>query len=412
MISGPVESDKNSRLEEFLDALNDSRFARDGFTNGGPVVAFRHPKDDKADPQHIGKHQVHVTDSVEEIFNRVGSNTGTVLFAGVSHYDSEIAQLIDALARSNRQVVAAGLNLDMQGRPYGSMEDVIAFADRVMLAKGICFRARGYGPCTETEVSRSVQLGPNKYAAACVQHALNPYLPPVSPANLGKLTLDVGSMFSGKSSGTKSRRKILEKCGINPVNFRYLSETERYGCKVGELFGVGQISYHDRSTTDAINVRTGEHIEKFLEKYDGDSRFIMIDEGQFIEGLYETAQRLVEKGHQLHVNMLLRTFNRQGFMVAPSLMCLADKISFHYATCVNNGCGRPATESQRMVVRAGETRMEPANYFDPVEMIAGNDPTKIDRENDRCFYQASCLPHLEIPGEPKGKYEFNIFKAA
>ncbi len=290
------------------------------------------------------------------------------------------------------------------------MPDLMSLADNVLLAKAICFRAKGSDSCNELEVSRSVRFE-NKYMAACVQHAHNPNLPPVLHGHLGKLLLDCGPMFSGKSSGWYSRLKKLREAGKKPVVFKYLGETERYGATVGEIFGSGYVTLHSGEKIEAINIKTGADIEEWLRNYQGDTQFIFIDEAQFPAGLYDTTLSLLEQGKQVNMNHLVRTFNRTGFMNAPTLMCLADEINYNTATCVYEGCGRPATESQRMVVRAGSKIIQPALVTDPIEMIAGSDPNEVHESEDRCFYRAACLPHLQLPGEEVNRFSFEKYVA-
>lgn len=410
VIAGPVDSDKNSRVRGFLDSLLDSKYAKDGFTNGGPVVAFRHPRDDRVNPEYMGRHKVHVTDSADEIASRIGSDTGTVVISGVSHYDSNLVPLIDALARSDRQVIVAGLNLDHHGKPYGIMEEVMALADDVELAKAICFRARGRDTCQELEVSRSVKLDEREYVAACVQHFKYPDSPPVSHNDLGRLTAYVGAVCSSKSTKWNTVRQKLVEGGIVPVVFKYFNGEDRYGQNAGELMGSGKITLHTGETIDAINISAGLHIEEYIGNYGGDSEFVFIDEAQFPDELYGSISRLVARGHKVHTNMLVRTFSRGPFMNTPSLMCLADEIKFSYSVCQQDGCGRPGTESQRVVKRAGSETIEPAHVNDPIEVIAGNRFEGVEAK-DRYAYWGSCLNHLVLPGEDALPYSFDRYNS-
>jgi thymidine kinase len=51
---------------------------------------------------------------------------------------SQIVEVVEALRRSGRHVVATGLNLDFAGRPFGPMPELMARADAVTMLTAIC----------------------------------------------------------------------------------------------------------------------------------------------------------------------------------------------------------------------------------------------------------------------------------
>ncbi len=81
-------------------------------------------------------------------------------------------------------------------------------------------------------------------------------------------------------------------------------------------------------------------------------------------------------------------------------MCLADSIEISYATCV--GCGRPATDNQRMKREGG--KIVPAHVDDPLVAPGGKD-SRTGRVKDPYFYEARCLDQWILRGEKKNIFE-------
>lgn len=377
-ITGPVTSDKVGILETTLDAAKDS-----GYKTKDNILVFRHPKDSPK-PEYIGTHRVtKVTDSVDEIFEEIRPKTRTVFIAGISLFEEgEIVQLVDALGRSDRNVIATGINLDAQGNPFGHNPGLMALADEVQLSKAYCSTAG----CNDTNANRSSDIG-GKFLAVCTHHYHYSLCPPVSPTDLGVLVMDVGPMFSGKTTGWERRMNRVLIQGIKPIILKPLKDN-RYEEPLGDIFGPGNVTLHNRRVIRAINIRTTNHISEHLAR-NPEQKYVFIEEVQFIPELYELTFELLPRGYKLHYAGLARGFNRKPFNDVPKLMSLADTIEMHYATCVE--CGHPAPESQRVKKQNGE--LVPAHYDDPLELPGGEEK-----------YQARCLAHWELPGEPQNKY--------
>jgi len=55
-------------------------------------------------------------------------------------FDDGLATVIDKLANSGKRVIIAGLDMDFQGRPFGSMPEIIAIAEFVTKVHAICMK--------------------------------------------------------------------------------------------------------------------------------------------------------------------------------------------------------------------------------------------------------------------------------
>lgn len=422
VILGPVNSDKKRIVNSFLDAAVDS-----GYKTDQNIIVFRHPDDDQ-DPEHIGRHQVKVTDQVDQIHENILPQTRTVMIVGASHYkDKKIIDLADAITRSNRDLIVSGLNLDHQGRPHGHMPDLISLANEIHLAKAIC----SHPDCQNREANRSRKTN-DHYSSVCTHHYHFSDSPPVSRDCQGFLKFDLGSMFSGKTTNWADYRKSIKKTDLEVVTFMYLHDA-RYGEEEKQIFEEGNITLHSEVKIPAVPIKEASHIEKYLTDHP-QIKYIFINEAQFIRHLYPLLSKLIPQGYRFYLDGLLRDIKRkkfnqipkpldpshpdfdpenpdhvgpshpkfkpEKFYGIPELVCLADKVNMYYATCVQ--CGHPASENQRMKRIHG--KVKPAHFQDPVELIGGQ-----DEEGAEYFYQARCLEHWLLDGEPELLYQFPKF---
>ena len=390
VISGPVGSEKTEELESFLDASVDS-----GYKTENNILVFRHPDDEK-NPEQIGKHKTIITENVDDIYNKIISDTSTIIIAGAPHYqDSRIIDLTDAMVRSNRNVIVSGLNLNSKGQPYKKMPDFMALADRVILAKAIC----SYHNCLNFEANRS-QKNENQYNPVCTHHYHHD-CPPISRQLVGSLECFVGPMFGGKSKKWKRELSKLDNKGLDYVVFKWIGD-DRYGEDGKEkkkIFDPGNVTLHNDEKVPSVMVNTANDIKEYLSAHPH-IKNSFIDELQFIQGIYDLIFEYQPKGHKFWGTGLPRGFNRKEFGDVPRLMCLANRVHMNHALCVK--CGDPATENQRMKEIA-EVVYE-AEDGDPLVMPGG-----AKKRGDKFFYQARCLDHWVLQGEPKSEFKLDKF---
>ncbi|MEW5896466.1 MAG: hypothetical protein AB1668_02135 [Nanoarchaeota archaeon] len=376
-VTGPVNSDKAGILETTLNAAKGS-----GYITKDNILVFRHPKD-SPQPEYLGTHRVtRVTSSVDEILEGIRPKTRTVFIAGISLYDQEVVTLVDALVRSDRNVIATGTNLDVRGGPFGHNAELMALVDNVILAKAVCSDER----CDDSYANRSV-FRDSSYKAVCTHHYHFPLSPPLSRGDMGSLTLDVGPMFSGKTTAWERKLKLVRAQNKEPIVLKPLKD-KRYGQQQGKVGDVSYITLHSGGKIPALNVRNISDLMGILSEAPR-SRYVFLEEAQFIRRLYKATFELLSQGYLLFYAGLARGFNRRPFNDIPKLMCLADVVEMHYATCVK--CGHPAPESQR--IKEIDGQRIPASYDDPLELPGGIEG-----------YEARCLAHWELPREPPNKY--------
>jgi len=80
-------------------------------------------------------------DQIESIISQF-PNAEVIGFDEVNLYDPTLVALIRRLVASGKRVVAAGLDMDFRGEPFGCMPTLLAIADYVDKLKAICAKCK------------------------------------------------------------------------------------------------------------------------------------------------------------------------------------------------------------------------------------------------------------------------------
>lgn len=144
--------------------------------------------------------------------------------------------------------------------------------------------------------------------------------------NKGKLVVNIGSMFSGKTTELlrQGKRHVLAKqkvLYVKPeIDTRY-SDTE--------------VVSHDGASSDftkSIVVYTDAYLEDIPEIKEAD--VILVDEVQFFTPeVAEQLSHLATDGKQIYVSGLDMTFTGEPFMTTAVIMALADEVNKFKAVC-------------------------------------------------------------------------------
>ena len=73
-----------------------------------------------------------------EILNLISEKTSVVAIDELQFFSKDIVEVIEALQRKNINVIAAGLNTDFRGEPFGQMGHLLALADETHTLAGVC----------------------------------------------------------------------------------------------------------------------------------------------------------------------------------------------------------------------------------------------------------------------------------
>lgn len=142
----------SGKTEELLRRLRRARIAHQ------EVKIFKPSIDQRYDHQKVVSHDSNATDSIPvskaSDIPSLASGAEVVGLDEAQFFDAGIVQVCSDLADQGIRVIIAGLDLDFQGRPFGSMPQLMAIAEYVTKVHAICVR------CGNT-ASRSFRVSGN-----------------------------------------------------------------------------------------------------------------------------------------------------------------------------------------------------------------------------------------------------------
>lgn len=159
-VCGPMFSGKS---EELIRRLRRAEIA-------GQAVMIAKPRiDDRYDIAHVVSHSGHRLRAVgvdtPGALLRMAEGHDVVGIDEVQFFDETVIDVCVQLADRGLRVLAAGLDLDFRGEPFGPMPQLLARADLVDKLQAVCHRCGG--PATRTQ--RLVDGAPAPFDGATIQ---------------------------------------------------------------------------------------------------------------------------------------------------------------------------------------------------------------------------------------------------
>ena len=136
------------KTEELIRRLRRAKIARQ------QVQVFKPAVDDRHDRKKVVSHsgfdlEAQSIDHSSEILKALQKDTTVVGIDEVQFFDDEIAKVIEGLAERGLRVIAAGLDTDFRGEPFGCVPELMARAERVDILHAICMVCGG--PASRTQ---------------------------------------------------------------------------------------------------------------------------------------------------------------------------------------------------------------------------------------------------------------------
>ncbi|MDX1934100.1 MAG: thymidine kinase [Capsulimonadales bacterium] len=140
----------SGKTEELIRRIRRALYARK------KVQVFKPDIDTRNENTQIRSHNGLLFDAVtvrsgRELWERTDPTTDLVALEEIQFFDPEIVPVCQKLADRGHQVVAAGLDMDFRGCPFGSVPALMAVADEVVKLHAVCARCGA-------EASRSQRL--------------------------------------------------------------------------------------------------------------------------------------------------------------------------------------------------------------------------------------------------------------
>lgn len=109
------------------------------------IVVLKHAFDDRYQKEFIVSHagdkiECRYIKQVEEAKEYIDADTEVVFVDEVQFFDPSIIIFLTSLRDKAIDIVAAGLDLDFRGIPFGPIPELLALADEVLKLKAVCFQ--------------------------------------------------------------------------------------------------------------------------------------------------------------------------------------------------------------------------------------------------------------------------------
>jgi len=137
IICGPMFSGKT---EELIRRVNRAKIARRHVFVSKPAI------DDRYSQTHLVSHSAHQiastcvkdTESLAKHLYSLGKLPNVLGIDEIQFFSPAIIDLVEDMARKGVRVIAAGLDQDYLGKPFGSMPHLLAIADMVTKQYAVC----------------------------------------------------------------------------------------------------------------------------------------------------------------------------------------------------------------------------------------------------------------------------------
>jgi len=133
----------SGKTEELMRRLKRAEYAKQ------KALTIKHHIDNRKSVSCIVSHdgnqrQAHALDGskegFEEILAMIGDDTEIVGVDEAQFFPEQIVDLVQILVASGKRVIAAGLDMNFRGEPFGVMPALMAMADDVTKLKAICMK--------------------------------------------------------------------------------------------------------------------------------------------------------------------------------------------------------------------------------------------------------------------------------
>ncbi|MBX3014209.1 MAG: thymidine kinase [Caldilineaceae bacterium] len=128
----------SGKTEELLRRIRRAEIARRRLQIFKPLIDERYGLQRVASHNGVAREDVIVVADAASILPRLEATTEVVAIDEIQFFDWSIADICSKLADDGRRVIAAGLDQDFRGEPFGPMPLLMALAERVDKLQAIC----------------------------------------------------------------------------------------------------------------------------------------------------------------------------------------------------------------------------------------------------------------------------------
>jgi thymidine kinase len=134
LICGSMFSGKS---EELIRRVKRATYAKQEVRVFKPVIDNRYSE--AAVVSHNGTSMTsYAISSAADIWDHISESTDVVAVDEVQFFDQEIVEVLSSLADKGYRVIAAGLDMDFRGEPFGVVPNIMAIAESVTKLQAVC----------------------------------------------------------------------------------------------------------------------------------------------------------------------------------------------------------------------------------------------------------------------------------
>lgn len=161
IVIGPMYSGKS---EELIRRIKRAKIAKQNIVVFKPKIDDRYSKEDVVSHSGDSVNAIPIN-SAKEIYNFIDSKTQVVGIDEVQFFDEQIVEVAVDLADKGIRVIAAGLDMDFKGEPFGPTPKLLCvseFVDKIQAICSVCGQ-----PATRSQ--RLINGGPARYDDPIIQ---------------------------------------------------------------------------------------------------------------------------------------------------------------------------------------------------------------------------------------------------
>jgi thymidine kinase len=160
-VIGPMYSGKS---EELIRRIKRAKIAKQNIVVFKPKIDDRYSKEDVVSHSGDSVNAIPIN-SAKEIYNFIDSKTQVVGIDEVQFFDEQIVEIAVDLADKGIRVIAAGLDMDFKGEPFGPTPRLLCvseFVDKIQAICSVCGQ-----PATRSQ--RLINKEPARYDDPIIQ---------------------------------------------------------------------------------------------------------------------------------------------------------------------------------------------------------------------------------------------------
>ncbi|MGO0715269.1 thymidine kinase [Bacillus subtilis] len=134
LICGSMFSGKS---QELIRRVKRATYAKQEVRVFKPVIDNRYSE--AAVVSHNGTSMTsYAISSAADIWDHISESTDVIAVDEVQFFDQEIVEVLSSLADKGYRVIAAGLDMDFRGEPFGVVPNIMAIAESVTKLQAVC----------------------------------------------------------------------------------------------------------------------------------------------------------------------------------------------------------------------------------------------------------------------------------